>query len=363
MRAQQSLGASIALDLHAGNPKRRFYRLLFWPPRRGVPPAAADRVDLLPSPSSAPTNRACSRERAYGLPAPRNGRTVRGGPRRGRPARARRDARGSPAPLRPGAPPRQGVRRPLAPDRTGPDDFPALRGRPHDPAPRGPAGPESARDRDRLRIPGGGPLAPREDRVLAGAPRRAGAHRLDDSPGARVPERLGQDVRRHVRIPDGRAVRPDPDHRRRPGDSGDPARPARGRRPARGSRGTPGETTDSRRSPPQDRLRARGRRGGRLRSADREVRPGAGVSCRRAVVSGRVQGVGFRYFAERAAKKAGVAGWVRNLPDGRVETVVEGSDGAVEAYLAEIRKGPFGSRVSAVTVEGTPSANFASFDI
>jgi len=87
------------------------------------------------------------------------------------------------------------------------------------------------------------------------------------------------------------------------------------------------------------------------------------VSCRRAVVSGRVQGVGFRYFAERAARKAGVAGWVRNLPDGRVETVAEGSNGAVEAYLAEIRKGPFGSRVSDVTVEDTQPGNFASFEI
>ena len=66
------------------------------------------------------------------------------------------------------------------------------------------------------------------------------------------------------------------------------------------------------------------------------------MSCRRAVVSGRVQGVGFRFFAERAAKKAGVVGWVRNLPDGRVETVVEGSDDAVEDRLPE---------------------NFASFDI
>ena len=87
------------------------------------------------------------------------------------------------------------------------------------------------------------------------------------------------------------------------------------------------------------------------------------MSCRRAVVSGRVQGVGFRYFAERAARKAGVAGWVRNLPDGRVETVAEGSNGAVEAYLAEIRKGPFGSRVSDVAVEDTPPGNFASFEI
>jgi acylphosphatase len=81
------------------------------------------------------------------------------------------------------------------------------------------------------------------------------------------------------------------------------------------------------------------------------------------VVSGRVQGVGFRYFAERAAKKAGVCGWVRNLPDGRVETVVEGSDDAVERYLTEIRKGPMGSRVTDVAVEDRQPGNFASFEI
>jgi acylphosphatase len=87
------------------------------------------------------------------------------------------------------------------------------------------------------------------------------------------------------------------------------------------------------------------------------------VSARRAVVSGRVQGVGFRFFAERAARKAGVSGWVRNLPDGRVETVVEGSEDAVERYLAEIRRGPLGSRVTDVAVEDRPPENFESFEI
>ena len=87
------------------------------------------------------------------------------------------------------------------------------------------------------------------------------------------------------------------------------------------------------------------------------------MTARRAVVSGRVQGVGFRFFALNAAKKAGVLGWVRNLPDGRVETIVEGSDDAVEKYLAEIRKGPFGSRVSDVAVEDRQPGNFASFEI
>ncbi len=88
------------------------------------------------------------------------------------------------------------------------------------------------------------------------------------------------------------------------------------------------------------------------------------MTARRAVVSGRVQGVGFRFFAERAAKKAGVLGWVRNLPDGRVETVVEGSDDAVERYLAELRRGPLGSPRDRRRSRGRdPGGNFDSFEI
>jgi acylphosphatase len=72
---------------------------------------------------------------------------------------------------------------------------------------------------------------------------------------------------------------------------------------------------------------------------------------RRALVSGRVQGVGFRFFAERAARTAGVRGWVRNLADGRVETLAEGEAVAVAEYLEKIRKGPMGGRVDRVDVE------------
>ena len=75
------------------------------------------------------------------------------------------------------------------------------------------------------------------------------------------------------------------------------------------------------------------------------------MSCRRAVVSGRVQGVGFRYFAERAARKAGVAGWVRNLPDGRVEALAEGDADAVDRFEHAIGHGPSGARVERVDVE------------
>jgi len=59
---------------------------------------------------------------------------------------------------------------------------------------------------------------------------------------------------------------------------------------------------------------------------------------RRVYYSGRVQGVGFRYTAQRLAHEHAVTGFVRNLPDGRVELVVEGAPGAVEGLLAAIRR-------------------------
>lgn len=84
---------------------------------------------------------------------------------------------------------------------------------------------------------------------------------------------------------------------------------------------------------------------------------------RRALVSGRVQGVGFRFFAERAARAAGVRGWVRNLPDGRVETLAEGEEDAVEQYLERIRKGPLGGRVDRIEVEERAPERLDGFGI
>ena len=57
-------------------------------------------------------------------------------------------------------------------------------------------------------------------------------------------------------------------------------------------------------------------------------------------MSGRVQGVFFRDTCRRKARSAGVSGWVRNRPDGRVEAVFEGPPGAVEALVAWCREGP-----------------------
>lgn len=76
----------------------------------------------------------------------------------------------------------------------------------------------------------------------------------------------------------------------------------------------------------------------------------------RVVVSGDVQGVGYRYTMLMIAERAGVSGWVRNLRDGRVEAEVEGTDVQVDDVLAWMAGGPPGSRVDAATVtEQTPT--------
>jgi acylphosphatase len=75
---------------------------------------------------------------------------------------------------------------------------------------------------------------------------------------------------------------------------------------------------------------------------------------RRAVIHGRVQGVYFRASTREAAERAGVAGWVRNRPDGCVEAAFEGKASAVEAMLAFCRKGPTGAEVARVEVVEEP---------
>ena len=71
---------------------------------------------------------------------------------------------------------------------------------------------------------------------------------------------------------------------------------------------------------------------------------------RRVLVAGRVQGVWFRESCRDQALVAGVAGWVRNLADGRVEVMLEGPPGAVDDVVAWCRRGPRRARVDGVDV-------------
>ena len=82
----------------------------------------------------------------------------------------------------------------------------------------------------------------------------------------------------------------------------------------------------------------------------------------RARVSGRVQGVGFRFFVEREAQRLGLVGWVRNLDGGDLEFTVRGPAPAVDALLARVREGPALARVEDVIVEQqTPDRTLRSF--
>ena len=65
-------------------------------------------------------------------------------------------------------------------------------------------------------------------------------------------------------------------------------------------------------------------------------------------VSGRVQGVGYRYFALQAAEQLGVNGFARNLPDGRVEVVAEAADDVLAQFESRLREGPSFASVDAL---------------
>ena len=83
------------------------------------------------------------------------------------------------------------------------------------------------------------------------------------------------------------------------------------------------------------------------------------------LVSGMVQGVGFRWFVARHARSLGLAGYARNLPDGRVEVVVSGPDEALPELEQLLRSGPANAQVEKVerTAKLIPVAAGMSFDI
>jgi acylphosphatase len=84
----------------------------------------------------------------------------------------------------------------------------------------------------------------------------------------------------------------------------------------------------------------------------------------RLLIRGIVQGVGFRYFAVRAARELGITGWVRNLNDGRVEAMAAGPSEALSDFIDRMRRGPRGAQVLAVeTHEGALDETTFHFEI
>jgi acylphosphatase len=87
------------------------------------------------------------------------------------------------------------------------------------------------------------------------------------------------------------------------------------------------------------------------------------VSRKRVIVSGNVQGVGFRYYTEAQAGTLGVGGYVRNRPDGAVEAEIEGDDDAVERMLVWLHTGPRSANVQSVQVTDLAENGEAGFSI
>jgi acylphosphatase len=88
------------------------------------------------------------------------------------------------------------------------------------------------------------------------------------------------------------------------------------------------------------------------------------IVAKRFIVSGRVQGVGFRYFVQDHAAVEGAHGFVRNLSDGTVEAVVEGDDESVLRVERAIRRGPPGARIERVDVENVaPTGRASGFSV
>lgn len=84
-----------------------------------------------------------------------------------------------------------------------------------------------------------------------------------------------------------------------------------------------------------------------------------------AIVSGRVQGVGFRHFTQMLAEENDVLGWVKNRADGSVEMRIQGTDRQLDAFLAKVKKGPnFFSKVKNIEIsEEDFETKYESFEI
>ena len=84
---------------------------------------------------------------------------------------------------------------------------------------------------------------------------------------------------------------------------------------------------------------------------------------RHVTISGRVQGVAFRWYTKERAEALGVAGWVRNMLDGRVEAWIEGDPAALESMLEFLRQGPSHARVRGVDAREREPEGLRGFEI
>ena len=91
--------------------------------------------------------------------------------------------------------------------------------------------------------------------------------------------------------------------------------------------------------------------------------PRPATAARRWIVSGRVQGVGFRYFVERAAGELGLTGYARNLEDGRVEVYAAGPEEKLARLAGVLRQGPRWADVRGVEEQQAPVQQYGSFHI
>lgn len=83
-----------------------------------------------------------------------------------------------------------------------------------------------------------------------------------------------------------------------------------------------------------------------------------------AIISGRVQGVSFRYYTQQEAQKLGITGWVMNRRDGKVEVVGEGSPQQIQQFNAFLHKGSPAAHVEQVqTFDESATGEFASFEV
>jgi acylphosphatase len=81
-------------------------------------------------------------------------------------------------------------------------------------------------------------------------------------------------------------------------------------------------------------------------------------------IHGKVQGVGYRFFATRVARRLGLKGWIQNMRDSSVEAVIEGEAAAIDEWIEEIREGPRYAEVTKIDQESKEfSGRLADFDV